>query len=613
MAYTLLSNSPVSGSISWAGVHIVYDGVDYAIVDGSTTSKFVYWLLSSPTTFQVSDEMPSLGQDDTIVFLNKSGVAINVLNASALEGDLVVPGTVTSAAIATDAIVAKHIRTNAIIGRHIVAGQITAEHITVDSLQAISANMGSITSGDLTIDQAGFIRGGQVAYRDGRGFWLGYHEGTYKLSYKGANGVEFLFDGDGIGLYMADGTPILTATGVPYTSVTDTPSSLSQINSSESQKLDSVDEGATRNVARGEWVLDEIYLLGDTVTYNGSSWTCSEYHYSEATNKPPESSNQTSLYWTLTAAKGDSGEQALSGLLTNETVTLSATADGTVSDFSAATGTFVVYYGTEDVTASSTFEVLEATGCTGAIGINGDYAVTAMSQDTATLKLQAIYSGTAVQKVFSLAKSRGGETGTAASAYWIIKDTDVIKADGQGVFTPTSVLIKATSKTGEDATLDYAGRFSILTSFDGFSYSTAYTSAADESQVNYTLPVGLVELKIRLYSSGAVTALLDEASIPVVSDGITYDVKIESTNGDQFRVGQSTTTLLVARVFKNGVDVTNDIPESKFQWKRVSYFPQPYPNDDDTWNTTYQAGYKQVQINVDSVYARATFHCYIVE
>lgn len=96
MSFTLLSNSPVSGQIAWSNVHIVYDGVEYAVADGTTHKRFVYWLLSSPNVFLASDDMPALSADDTIVFLNKGGVAINVLNASALEGDLVVPGTVTS-------------------------------------------------------------------------------------------------------------------------------------------------------------------------------------------------------------------------------------------------------------------------------------------------------------------------------------------------------------------------------------------------------------------------------------------------------------------------------------------------------------------------------------
>jgi hypothetical protein len=62
--------------------------------------------------------------------------------------------------------------------------------LKVGSLSAISANMGSITSGSVVLDNAGFIRGGQTAYATGTGFFLGYSDTTYKFSIGvGAAGV----------------------------------------------------------------------------------------------------------------------------------------------------------------------------------------------------------------------------------------------------------------------------------------------------------------------------------------------------------------------------------------------------------------------------------------
>lgn len=95
--------------------------------------------------------------------------------------------------------------------------------------------------------------------------------------------------------------------------------------------------------------------------------------------------------------------------------------------------------------------------------------------------------------------------------------------------------------------------------------------------------------------------------------GITYDVEIESTNGIIFRPGQAKTTLLIAHVFLNGVEVTDEIPASRFRWRRVSYYPRPHPNDDESWNAMYAQGYKQISVTVDSVESRATFHCDITE
>lgn len=105
------------------------------------------------------------------------------------------------------------------------------------------------------------------------------------------------------------------------------------------------------------------------------------------------------------------------------------------------------------------------------------------------------------------------------------------------------------------------------------------------------------------------TAVLDTEEISVVFEGEVYIIEIESSNGTIFRPGFSTSTILSARVFKNGLEITNDLPSSLFRWRRVSYTPQPPPNDDATWNNDHLSGYKSITVNVDDVKARATFFC----
>lgn len=97
-----------------------------------------------------------------------------------------------------------------------------------------------------------------------------------------------------------------------------------------------------------------------------------------------------------------------------------------------------------------------------------------------------------------------------------------------------------------------------------------------------------------------------------LEDGTSFIMTIESTNGTVFRPGQNSTTLLKARLFKNGAEVTDETPASWFRWRRVSGIPQEAPNDDATWNNLYLAGYKQISLNVDDVYARASFFCDIL-
>jgi hypothetical protein len=95
----------------------------------------------------------------------------------------------------------------------------------------------------------------------------------------------------------------------------------------------------------------------------------------------------------------------------------------------------------------------------------------------------------------------------------------------------------------------------------------------------------------------------------VGQDGEMYLLSIESTNGTIFRDGLNQQTTLIARLFKNGIDITAGTPASQFKWRRVSINPLPYPNDDATWNSAYQSGYKQITISVDDVDAKATFFC----
>lgn len=97
-----------------------------------------------------------------------------------------------------------------------------------------------------------------------------------------------------------------------------------------------------------------------------------------------------------------------------------------------------------------------------------------------------------------------------------------------------------------------------------------------------------------------------------LSDGQSFTLTIESTNGTTFRVGQTQTTTLKARLFKNGAEVTGQTPTGWFRWRRVSAIPRSTPYDDATWNAAYAAGYTQVNLSVDDVYARATFFCDIV-
>jgi hypothetical protein len=366
MTYSIHNHTPTQNSIAWSGASISYDGVVYSVADASTSEKFVYWQKATPTVFATSPTQPTLTDDDCIVFVNNGGIATNILNASVVDGSLIVTGTVHGTAITAETITATQI----------AAHSITADKVLVTELSALNANMGTITAGNLTLDSSGFIRGGQEDYAVGTGFWMGKHEGVYKLSVGSpANGMTF--DGGALSI----GSNVIIA----------------------GKTAEEISLG-TRNTPRGTWQLAEAYLDGDLVLDDGSTWVCVLANTSSALNKPPVYPFTQNSWWMLFASKGDPGE--------------------------------------------------------------------------------------------------GGNN---------------------------------------------------------------------------------------------------------------YDVEIQSTNGTIFRVGQARQTTLIAHVFRNGINITAETSETKFQWTRVSLDPLPYPDDDASWNASYVSGYKQITVDIDEIFARATFHCTILE
>lgn len=92
-----------------------------------------------------------------------------------------------------------------------------------------------------------------------------------------------------------------------------------------------------------------------------------------------------------------------------------------------------------------------------------------------------------------------------------------------------------------------------------------------------------------------------------------YTIVIESSLGTVFRPGETLSTTLSARVFKNGAEVTNTLAASRFKWRRVSSWPLPYPDDDETWNSQFLSGYRSISVDTSDIRARATFFCEITD
>ncbi|MEN6302475.1 MAG: phage tail protein [Armatimonadia bacterium] len=109
-------------------------------------------------------------------------------------------------------------------GANLVANSVAADRLAVSSLSAITANMGSITSGSLTLDAAGFVRGGSTGYMTGAGIWMGYHSGLYKMHVGSPTGSGFTWDGTTFTIRGASGQVLLSSgNGVPWGQISDKP------------------------------------------------------------------------------------------------------------------------------------------------------------------------------------------------------------------------------------------------------------------------------------------------------------------------------------------------------------------------------------------------------
>lgn len=371
--------------------------------------------------------------------------------------------------------------------------------------------------------------------------------------------------------------------------------------------------GATRNVFKGIWKSGTDYVVGDMVIDSiGNGWSALVNHTASVENDPPEYPGQSSTYyWSLYAAKGEDGVVVA---LTNEFAGVSCDYAGNYAQAqldSAAAGTMVLYEGVLKVAPSRVvFSVAEQSGCVGSISTSGDYTVSQLTADDAYLLLKAVYKDETYEKKFTLQKVKAGKP---SSSYVITLSDNSVVRDPSGTYAKTAVTVSAKKLNESDAFAEYMGRILVKKTNDGETYEDLYFSSVDESECTFTLPAGMKEARCILFGSGVTDVYnsvpLDSTTLQILDDATIYTVYIQSSNGTIFRRGEARQTRLTARVFRNGKEITDEIPNSGFKWIRKSMVPQPSPNDDAMWNYNHSSGHKSIDVDVDDVYARATFSC----
>lgn len=178
--------------------------------------------------------------------------------------------------------------------------------------------------------------------------------------------------------------------------------------------------GANFSVTSGTATLTGISGDTATLTYANMSSDVVTVRVADNTNSYAD---------TVTIVKVREGIDAISGYLSNESVSLPADESGVVLSYSGCGGNFIVYYGAVDVTSSCTFSVLSNPSSltptnnivtSGASA--GTYAITGGMNvpQSASVTYRATYTnafGTVftLDKVFSITKSRTGSTGATGA------------------------------------------------------------------------------------------------------------------------------------------------------------------------------------------------------
>ena len=129
-------------------------------------------------------------------------------------------------------------------------------------------------------------------------------------------------------------------------------------------------------------------------------------------------STATGVQDRVSLVKVRDGDNAITAFLTNESHTLAAAADGTVSGYAGASGTFKIEKNGVDISSNFTLST-QANPQTLTVGYTGmAYSVTAgfdAGEDNATLTIRAtgsgVFAGITIDKVFSLSKSKTGNVG----------------------------------------------------------------------------------------------------------------------------------------------------------------------------------------------------------
>lgn len=127
------------------------------------------------------------------------------------------------------------------------------------------------------------------------------------------------------------------------------------------------------------------------------------------------------------------------------------------------------------------------------------------------------YTNNSTSTSYSVGKM--GANGITARVYFLEPSTVIIKKGKNNVLNPTTVTFSSFYRDGNSATRTaYSGRFIIQESTDGSTFTTKYTSSANETSKTYTPTNTAKVIKCNMYAAGGTTAMLDTQTVAIVND-----------------------------------------------------------------------------------------------
>ncbi len=226
---------------------------------------------------------------------------------------------------------------------------------------------------------------------------------------------------------------------------------------------------------------------------------------------------------TVTVSKVREGTDTINAFLTNESHNLPADASGTVSSFTGAASTIVVYVGATDTTASWTITRANSTGVTSALS-GAVLTVSAMSVDNGYVDITATRTGyTSIVKRFTLAKTKAGADGTIARSLDVNASTQVfpINKAGTALITSTALVASQQGLSGTPSWTIETGTATLSGGVDAYNKSLTFANMVTDTVTILVTQDGVSDrvtiVKVR-EGVDSVTALLTNESHTVATD-----------------------------------------------------------------------------------------------